>query len=47
MAKSGQTSFVSVEHISRSIPVLRGQRVLLDVKLADLYGLEPKPHFGP
>lgn len=42
MAKSNQTSSVSVEHISRSILILRGQRVLLDVELADLYGVTTK-----
>jgi ORF6N domain len=40
--KSRQTSSVSVEHITRSILVLRGQRVLLDVELADLYGVTTK-----
>ena len=33
---------VPVEHISRSILVLRGQRVLLDTELADLYGVTTK-----
>ena len=42
MAKSGQISSASVEHITRSILVLRGQRVLLDVELADLYGVATK-----
>lgn len=42
MPKSRQTSPVSVEHITRSILVLRGQRVLLDVELADLYGVTTK-----
>lgn len=42
MAKSRQTSSVSVEHISRSIVILRGQRVLLDVELANLYGVATK-----
>lgn len=42
MAKSSQTSSVSIEHISRSILILRGQRVLLDVELADLYGVATK-----
>jgi hypothetical protein len=42
VAKSGQTSFASIEHITRSILVLRGQRVLLDVELADLYGVATK-----
>jgi ORF6N domain len=42
VAKSAQTSSASVEHISRSILVLRGQRVLLDIELADLYGVATK-----
>jgi hypothetical protein len=42
VAKSGQTSSASVEYITRSILVLRGQRVLLDVELADLYGVATK-----
>ena len=42
VASSGQTSSASVEHITRSILVLRGQRVLLDVELADLYGVATK-----
>ena len=42
VAKSSQTSSVSIEHISRSILFLRGQRVLLDVELADLYGVATK-----
>ncbi len=42
MAKSRQTSSLSIEHITRSILVLRGQRVLLDVELADLYGVPTK-----
>ena len=42
MAKSGQTSSASVEHITRSVLVLRGQRALLDVELAELYGVATK-----
>jgi ORF6N domain len=42
VAKSAQTSSASVEHITRSILVLRGQRVLLDVELAELYGVATK-----
>lgn len=42
MAKAGQTPSASIEHIARSILVLRGQRVLLDIELADLYGVAPK-----
>jgi len=34
-----QTSGIPVEHIARSILVLRGQRVLLDAELAALYGV--------
>ena len=32
----------ATEHITRSILVLRGQRVLLDTELADLYGITTK-----
>jgi hypothetical protein len=39
VVKSRQTPSLSIEHITRSILVLRGQRVLLDVELADLYGV--------
>lgn len=42
MTQSRQTNSVSVECITRSIFVLRGQRVLLDVELADLYGVPTK-----
>lgn len=42
MDKSGQTSFACIEHFTRSILVLRGQRVLLDVELADLHVLATK-----
>jgi hypothetical protein len=42
VAKTGQTPSTSIEHITRSILVLRGQRVLLDMELADLYGVAPK-----
>jgi hypothetical protein len=42
VAKSKQISSVSVEHVARSILALRGQRVLLDVELADLYGVATK-----
>ena len=34
-----QTAFTPVEHITQSIVVLRGQRVLLDAELATLYGV--------
>jgi hypothetical protein len=30
---------IPVEHLTRSIRVLRGQRVLLDAELAELYGV--------
>jgi hypothetical protein len=33
---------VAVEHIARSILVLRGQKVLLDAELAELYGVPTK-----
>ena len=36
------TDHVSVERITRSIRVLRGQRVLLDAELAALYGVPTK-----
>ena len=42
MAKSGRRSSASIEQITHSILVLRGQRVLLDVELADLYGVATK-----
>ena len=42
MARSSRTSPVSVEHISCSILILRGQRVLLDAELAGLYGVTTK-----
>lgn len=32
----------TTEHIARSILILRGQRVLLDTELADLYGVTTK-----
>ena len=37
-----QTSVSPAEHISRSILMLRGQRVLLDAELAILYGVTTK-----
>lgn len=40
MASRRAATFVPVEHITRSILVLRGQRVLLDAELAALYGVE-------
>ncbi len=42
MARSSQASLVPIEHISRSILVLRGQRVILDAELAALYGVPTK-----
>jgi hypothetical protein len=42
MAKAVRSTPVPVEQISRSILVLRGQRVLLDAELADLYGVATK-----
>ena len=42
MAKTQRTAPVPVEHITQSILVLRGQRVLLDVELAALYGVTTK-----
>lgn len=39
MAKSQQAAFVPVEHITRSILVLRGQRVIIDSDLAAIYGV--------
>jgi ORF6N domain len=41
-SRGSATSSASIEHIARSILVLRGQRVLLDVELADLYGVATK-----
>jgi hypothetical protein len=42
MASSRSAAFVPVEHITRSILVLRGQKVLLDAELAGLYGVSTK-----
>ena len=42
MVKSGRTSLVPVEDITRSILVLRGQRVILDRELASIYGVTTK-----
>jgi ORF6N domain len=39
---AAKADFVPVEHIARSILVLRGQRVLLDSQLAELYGVPTK-----
>jgi ORF6N domain len=40
-----QTDFVSIEGITQSIVLVRGQRVLLDAELAALYGVTTK-HFN-
>ncbi len=37
-----RTALVPVERIAQSIFVLRGQRILLDVELARLYGVPTK-----
>jgi len=42
MGKTKQTGVVPVEHITQSILVLRGHRVLLDTELAVLYGVSTK-----
>lgn len=39
---SSRATLPSVEHVARSILVLRGQRVLLDAELAALYGVTTK-----
>ena len=39
MASSSGAALVPVEHITQSIVVLRGQKVLLDAELAALYGV--------
>ena len=39
MSKTKDTALVPVEHIARSILILRGNRVLLDAGLAALYGV--------
>jgi hypothetical protein len=39
MAKRTSTTLLSVDHITQSIRVLRGQKVLLDAELAALYGV--------
>lgn len=39
MAKKTTAALVPVDHIARSILVLRGQKVLLDAELATLYGV--------
>jgi hypothetical protein len=42
VAESKRTGVVPVEHITQSILVLRGHRVLLDTELASLYGVSTK-----
>ena len=42
MGKTKQTGVVSVEQITHSILVFRGQKVLLDSDLAELYGVPTK-----
>jgi len=42
MAKKTRAALVPVDHIARSILVMRGQRVLLDTELAELYGVATK-----
>ncbi len=42
MAKNTRPALVPVEHIARSILVLRGHKVLLDTELAKLYGVTTK-----
>jgi phage regulator Rha-like protein len=42
VVESKQTAVVPVEHITQSILVLRGHRVLLDTELAALYGVSTK-----
>ena len=39
MTTSNDAEFVSIEHISQSILIIREQRVLLDSELAGLYGV--------
>lgn len=39
---ASKAAVVPVEHIARSILVLRSQRVLLDAELAELYGVSTK-----
>lgn len=42
MAKTKREAPVRVEHITRTILLLRGQRIILDAELAALYGVTPK-----
>jgi len=38
----GQISLVPMEHIERAIIVVRGEKVMLDSELAEIYGVETK-----
>jgi hypothetical protein len=42
MAKRQRIALVSADRIERSIVLIRGQKVLLDMDLAELYGVETK-----
>jgi hypothetical protein len=42
MVKKTSAALVPVDHIARSILVLRGHKVLLDAELAELYGVATK-----
>jgi hypothetical protein len=42
MAQPNSTTLVQLERITRSILVLRGQRVILDRELAAIYGVTTK-----
>ncbi|MGH8703618.1 MAG: ORF6N domain-containing protein, partial [Burkholderiales bacterium] len=42
MAKAKRVSLVPVERITRTILILRSQRVILDAELAALYGVPTK-----
>jgi hypothetical protein len=42
MAKKGEESLVPAERIERAILLIRGQKVMLDADLAELYGVQTK-----
>jgi len=42
VAGTARTAIAPVEHIARSILILRGRKVLLDTELAELYGVPTK-----
>ncbi len=42
MSDRNSESFIPVERISKKIYVIRGKRVMLDIDLADLYGVETR-----